>query len=273
MEFVAIARMLRGRWPALAGGVLVALAVAAYLQHSSAGGPQLYESTAQVLVDARTPLIGTTAPAGATTITQRAIFLADLVAEPARERAIAGAAGLTPGEISFQTPAFQPVQREDQMLPDGQLPQLTAKGADGAAANAYYQILLDANYQVPTITITTTAVDPRKAAELTAATISQLRAITQTELSGQQQANLPAPGAPLATRTVDRIVEQGIDQAALQIRQLGGVQNAPVPGGGSGIITAAIGGIVVYFLWCVGAAGVIRRRLARRKIASAQPVL
>jgi hypothetical protein len=191
------------------------------------------QALVRVLIDTRAPLAATTTQTGADTITQRSDLLALEMASHETTTAIARRAGIGVRELAVVGPAFAPVSLPT-VVPDGQLPQLTANAA-AAAVHEPYVVRLAPYIHVPIIAIGTAAPDTRRAALLAEATVAAMRS---------------SSAATARTHT------------AIEVEQLGPVRSVAVPPPSSRHrLLGAVAAAVLFAAWC--AAIVIASGVAR----------
>jgi hypothetical protein len=205
MELLSVIRLLLGRRISLAVGLLLAAGVGAVisgalpLYHARAASRH-WEGLSVVLVDTKAPLLATTTPYGADTITQRSVLLASQMGSREVTAMIAREAGVPPDQLAIVTPTFAPVE-VNGLLPNGQLPQRVALAAQIGTLQRFI-VRLVADYSNPVIAIGTVAPTARQARALAEATIATLRSATNGGARPRGPVNVEPQGPVLVARSV-----------------------------------------------------------------------
>jgi len=208
VELVNIAHALRRRRIIIAFGLAVACALGVLASgvaspHDARAAAPTGSAQAQVLIDTRVPLVATTAPGGAATIVQRSVLLSALMNSDATTAQIARQVRIPADDLTVVVPVLAPVS-EFGLVPDGQLPQSVSTAS--TALHTPYVVQLLPNYNVPVVSIDTSAPDVHGAVALAQATIAAMQSSTLPAATSTPVAR-PAAIAPPAV--VERAAVRG----------------------------------------------------------------
>ena len=204
MELLTVGRVLLRRRLSVAVGLILAAGVGAGIGgvlplYHSASARRDWQGLAIVLVDTKAPLLATTTPSGADTITQRSILLAAEIGSSGATAMIARQAGVPVGQLAVITPTFAPVDVNGN-LPAGELPQQAALAAQSGTLQPF-TVNLVADYNNPVIAIGTAAPTAREARSLLKATIATLQSATATSARAREPVNVESQGSATVARS------------------------------------------------------------------------
>jgi hypothetical protein len=256
VELVSLIGVLRRRRLLVALGLVLAAAVAAMAGGVVSGGggssSQISNASVHVLIDTRVPLIATSGAAGQDTIVPRAVYLATRMQSTIASEQIAKSVGIPRDSLSVLAPTLPPLE-EFSLVPDGQLPTVTAKVTQ--LPRTAYVVALNPNYTVPVIAIDTAAPNPKAALTLARATIAAMQSAIQP------------PSETGAASSRPRLPE-------LRVVPLGAPASLPRMIAGTHLRRGVLAAVVVFMIWCVAiviGSGVAR--LWRHTAAPAPPVV
>jgi hypothetical protein len=253
MEFLTVTKVLRRRKILLALGLLAAallgLAVNGVLPSRPTVTASAGEAIGRALLDTRLPLIATTGPQGADTIVQRSVLLATLMGSDQMRGEIAERTGVPAREVAVLPPTFAPVSVYT-LLPDGELPQLSAVAASETAAARPFVVDLVTDSTNPIITVGAFAPDAHQAARLVQATIATLSSAAQA-LSTTPPPRRSAPSAPTARSTAaNSNLPPTAASPTLKVEPLGGTRSAMVTSSSRSAALGVAAAIGAFLLWC-----------------------
>jgi hypothetical protein len=225
MELIAVMRVLRRRWRAVAIGAMLAFAVLITGVYSvSISPPGLQRkvtttgvATSQVLVNTPSSLVVDARARGVKSIVARASFLGSLAASDAARAQIAHRLGLAPREVEISGPGSGvPV------VPTA----LAEQATEVAKPHTVYVVNIDEDPSLPILTISTAGPDPAAAGRLANATTAEMTALTRSS---------PALHGTLA------------------VDPIGTATHGTKSAGGSRV-KAVLAAAILFVVWCVGVA-------------------
>jgi hypothetical protein len=226
VELSPIPRILWRRRVLVGLGVLVAV-VSALLSHRHHG--DAYRAVTTVLVDTPRSQLADVLPRGGETIAPRATLLGELLAREEAVSAIAERAGVPDGELAVSGPsAAGPIA----------VSRLSEDAVDAVRPRGPYTVFVWGDPAISALTIVAQAPDPAQAERLASAAAGSLQALAE-------RAEPQRPG-----------------NAVVEV--LGAPQATPVAAG-RGTRGAALLGLGIWALWCLGIVvlDASRRRLSR----------